>query len=133
MTAQATLPTDVAPAWGAVPDAPRAHLHALRQLVLEEAAALSIPLTETLKWGQPAFLPPKKDGTTIRLGWSDKHPGEARRFVHCQTSLVSTWRDLFPDLTYDGNRAICLPPNSPLPEAPLRHAIAMALTYHRKG
>ena len=34
---------------------------------------------------------------------------------------------------FSGNRAILLDPDRPLPEAELRHCIALALTYHSKG
>ncbi len=129
--------TQPAPAIGEVldqlPDAPRARLMQMRGLILAAATATqTAPLTETLKWGQPAFLPARKDGTTIRLGWSEKMPETCAFLVHCQTDLLSRYRQLFPtEFTYDGNRAVLVPTEGPFPEAALQQMAAMALTYHR--
>ncbi|MCR9079043.1 MAG: DUF1801 domain-containing protein [Hyphomonadaceae bacterium] len=130
-------PPDVAAALDACPRAARASAAALRALIFETAASLPEvgPLTETLKWGQPAYLTAQsKSGTTIRLGW-DADGGAIRLFVHCQTSLVDAWRQRYGDeLTFVGNREISIPTDTDLPRAPLQHCIAMALTYHsRKG
>ena len=58
-------------------------LHEMRALIFAAAEATgTAPLTETLKWGQPAYLPAKRAGTTIRLGVEGGHPA---LFVHCQT------------------------------------------------
>ena len=110
-------------------------MQSLRQTIFEVAAATEAgPLTETLKWGQPAYLTEvTRSGTTLRLGYV---PGEAlplRLYVHCQTNLVDRYRDRFGDvLRFEGNRAICLPETAEaVTNAPLRHCIAMALTYHR--
>jgi len=58
-------------------------------------------------------------------------------YVHCQTTLVSTFRQLYRDqLTFGGNRSILLEADRPLSKAAkaaLRHCIALALTYHRSG
>ena len=64
--------------------------------------------------------------------------GDAREryalYVHCQTTLVSTFRELYRDaLTFGGNRSILMDADAPLPKEPLRHCIALALTYHRSG
>ena len=50
---------------------------------------------------------------------------------NCQTQLVDTFRTRFPELTYQGNRAIHLCAGQPLPRDPLGECIALALTYHR--
>jgi len=107
----------------------------LRRLILETANCNERigDLQETLKWGQPSYLPVRpKTGTTIRI---DRDPGEESGialFVNCRTSLVSEWRGLFPHLTYGGDRSVHLRLDAPLPEDALRQMIAMALTYHRK-
>ena len=128
-------PPDVAAALDACPRAARASVVAVRALILETAASLPEvgPLTETLKWGQPAYLTAQsKSGTTIRLGW-DADGGAISLFVHCQTSLVDTWRQRYGDeLTFVGNREISIPTDTDLPRAPLQHCIAMALTYHSR-
>lgn len=130
-------PPDVAAALGACPRAARASVTALRALIFETAAELSEvgTLTETLKWGQPSYLTQaSKSGTTIRLGW-DEDGGAISLFVHCQTSLVDTWRQRYGnELIFVGNREISIPTDTDLPRASLQHCIAMALTYHsRKG
>lgn len=127
-------PARVAAAYDALPAKLRTYLLSLRTMILKVAAddPRVGPVTETLKWGQPAYLTEAtKSGTTIRLGFSKKSPDIAMLFVHCQTSLVGQWRDLYDDiLSFEGNRAILLDLGKPRPDAPLRHCIAMALTYH---
>jgi hypothetical protein len=119
-----------------LPAAPRVCLTQLRALVFDTAAKTPGvgPLTETLKWGEPAFLTTAtKSGTTLRLGWKPAAPDTAQVLVHCSTTLVNEWRDLYSGtLTFSGTRAIDLDINAPLPQAPLSHCIAMALTYHAR-
>ncbi len=107
-----------------------ARLTEMRALILAAAEATgTAPLTETLKWGQKAFLPAKRDGTTLRLGTES---GQPALFVHCQTDLVGRYRALFPDeFTYSGNRAVVLPADGPFSEAAFQQIAAMALAYHR--
>lgn len=114
----------------ALPVAHRDRLLAMRDLIYAAATATdTLPLTETLKWGQPAFLPAKRAGTTLRLGVEAEHPA---LFVHCQTDLVSRYRVVFPEeFTYSGNRAVLLPATGPFREAAFQQIAAMALTYHR--
>ena len=52
-------------------------------------------------------------------------------YFHCLTTLVATFRELYPDeLSFEGNRAIIFSEDEALPEDALRHCIALALTYH---
>ncbi len=52
-------------------------------------------------------------------------------YFHCQTDLVATFRELYPDeFRYDGNRCILFKAADAIPEQPLRHCLALALTYH---
>lgn len=129
-------PADVQAVYGGYPTPAQAYLLSLRDLIFEMAIATPgvDKLTETLKWGEPAYLThASKSGTTIRLGWNAKTPGTARLFVHCQTSLIEEWRAHYSDtLTFEGNRAIALNINTPLPRAALSHCIAMAFTYHAR-
>ncbi len=89
-------------------------------------------LSETLKWGEPAYLTSKpKTGTTIRIDWKPKKPDQLAMYVSCNTNLISTFRSLFADeLEYEGNRAILFPLAKPLPKKQLSICIRMALTYH---
>ncbi len=116
-----------------MPEQPRARLLRLRALIHAAGRATDTgPLTETLKWGQMAFLPARRAGTTLRLSWSQATPDVCRLLVHCQTTLVDRFRDRFPDgFAYEGNRAVCIPVAGPMPEAAFQQMAAMALTYHR--
>ena len=50
-----------------------------------------------------------------------------------QSGLVEAFRALYPDeMTFEGNRAIVFGADEPVPEAALRHCIALALTHHRR-
>ena len=129
-------PPEVLAVFDACPPEARALLLALRKLVFGTAASLPDAgrIAETLKWSEPAYLTEApKSGTTIRLAWSPKRPGSAGLFVNCQTTLLDDWRSLYGgQLDLVGNREIRLPLGQPLPVAPLRHCIAMALTYHQR-
>jgi hypothetical protein len=71
------MPVDVAEIFAAYPAAIRTKLKAVRQLIFEVAKTTDgiAPLQETLKWGEPAYLPAaSKIGSTIRLGWKRSAP-----------------------------------------------------------
>jgi hypothetical protein len=52
-------------------------------------------------------------------------------YFHCQTDLVATFRELYPeDFSYGGNRSILLNAEDEVAEPALRHCLALALTYH---
>jgi Domain of unknown function (DU1801) len=105
----------------------------LRELIFDTARALPAvgELEETLKWGEPAYITSQaKSGSLVRLGWKVKDPANIRVLFHCQTNLVETFRTLFADeLVFEGNRAIVLKVNEPLPKPALRLCIEAALTY----
>ena len=127
--------------FAAYPKRVQAKLLALRKLILETAAKTPGvgALDETLKWGQPSYLTNEtRSGSTIRIDRVKPEPGDDTEryalYVHCQTTLVSTFRQLYRDqLDFGGNRSILLDADRPLPKAALRHCIALALTYHRSG
>jgi len=110
----------------------QAKLLRLRKLVLDTAAKMDgVAVEETLKWGQPSYL--AKGGSTIRI---DAVKGEAARvamYFICHTDLIATFRELYPELDYDGNRAILLEVRGKLPEDALRHCISLALSYRKRG
>ena len=56
--------------------------------------------------------------------------GQYAVYFHCQTNLVATFRELYPELSYGGNRSILLDAADQIPETALRHCVALALTYH---
>ncbi len=107
----------------------------LRDMLFEQAETLEVgPLTETLKWGQPAYLTQASGaGTTVRLAWTETAPEVFQVLVHCQTTLIGEWRLKFDDvLEFDGNRAIRLRKRKDLPRDILAQCFAAALTYRRR-
>ena len=54
-------------------------------------------------------------------------------YFNCRTTLVYTFRTLFPELVYDGNRAILLPTDEEPPWDSLAVCITATLTYHRRA
>jgi len=124
--------TPAAAAFAAYPPQLRAKLKALRALILRTAKETEGvgPLEETLKWGQPSYLTKSNSGTTVRI---DRHGKGCALFVNCQTTLIAQYRDLYPrDLKYEGKRAIVFDIAKDPPIEPLRHCIALALTYHQR-
>jgi hypothetical protein len=117
----------------AYPRPVKAKLLALRRLILDTAKTTNgVGLVEeTLKWGQPSYLTPEtKSGSTIRIDQVKADAGQYAVYFHCQTNLVETFRELYPELRYGGNRCILLDAEDKVPEAALRHCVALALTYH---
>lgn len=116
------------------PEPVRQQLLSLRALIFETAKATEGVglLEETLKWGQPSYLTPKtKSGSTIRIDQVKKGEGAFALYVHCQSGLVRQFKELYDtELRFDGKRAILFDLDTSLPEEPLRHCVALALTHH---
>jgi len=112
----------------------RAELLFLRQLMYDVASETPGvgELKETLKWGQPSYMPAKaKIGTTVRLGQIPAEPGSYALYFHCQTTLVDTFKEIHPnEFKYQGNRAIIFNINTKILVPELKDCIALALTYH---
>lgn len=107
-------------------------LKQLRQLILATAEETNgvDKLLETIKWGEPAYI--TKTGSTIRMDWKQKTPEWYYMYFTCTTELVSTFRFIFgDDLKFEGNRAIALALNEPIPSQALKKCITLALTYHK--
>ena len=134
MIANPPLPPEVAAAFEAFPPAARARLLELRALIFKVAAATPGvgPLTEALKWSEPAYLTEaSKSGSTIRLGVTRADPPRCAIYLNCKTTLVEQSRATLGDvLGYEGNRAVLFEATGPLPTTALSQVIAMALTYH---
>ncbi len=124
-------------AFEAFPTGARRRLLRLRELIFKTAAATPGvgPLEETLKWGEPAYLTSQsKSGSTVRLGWKKARPTQIAMYFNCQTTLVDSFRTLFPkDFSFEGNRALLFDQAAAVPTDALGHCIAAALTYHRAG
>ena len=120
--------------FSAYPKPLQSKLLAVRRLIFETAKTTRGvgALQETLKWGQPSYLTPEtKSGSTIRIDQVKSVANQYAVYFHCQTDLVETFRELYPgELSYGGNRSILLNAQQEIPEAALRHCVALALTYH---
>jgi len=132
---RSAAPSDakVAAAFSSHPKRVREKLLALRRLIFDTAKATDGvgPLEETLKWGQVSYLTSEtKSGSTIRIDWVKSESEQYAIYFHCQTNLVETFRELYPELSYGGNRCILLDATEELPKDALRHCVGLALTYH---
>jgi Domain of unknown function (DU1801) len=112
----------------------RARLMVLRDLVFDVAAKTTGvgALQETLKWGQPSYLTAETgSGTTIRIDRVKANEGRCAMYFHCQSGLVETFRELYPDsFVFEGQRAIVFEATDRVPVRALRHCIGLALTHH---
>jgi hypothetical protein len=125
-------PPEVAVVFAAAPPQARKGLLALRALIFRVAASLPepAPVTEALRWGQPAYLVPK--GSTIRIGLPKS--GGFALYCHCRTSLVADFRDLVgPNARTEGNRAVLFQDPKDVDTAPVAQLIARASTWHRRS
>lgn len=105
-------------------------MHRLRSLIYEVAHEDGVDdLEECLKWGEPSYT--SKKGSTLRIDWKEKDPNHYAMYFHCKTSLVETFRELYPqEFRYSKNRAIVFPVESDIPEKELKHCVSLALRYH---
>ena len=130
------MQASVAGALSVFPKHVRRRLLEVRDLIFETAADIEGVglLTETLKWGEPAYLTEAtRSGNTIRLGWFRSSERECAVLFNCRTTLVDDFRGRFPGaFAYEKNRAILLDTREMLPKAPLSTCLGMALTYHRR-
>ena len=112
----------------------REQLLVLRDLILSTASTNPGvgSIEETLKWGEPAYVTSEtKAGTTIRIGWKKSAPNQFAMYFNCRTNLVDTFRTIYPELKYQGNRAIVFELDNAVPRDSLTHCVEMALTYHQ--
>ena len=127
------LPQNVKDVFDDIPDLIRPKLYRLREIIYEVASHTPGvgPLEETLKWGDPSYVTSTtKSGSLVRINKRGKEGCAV--YFHCQTSLVSTFRQLYPQLTYEGERAILLKAKEPIPEDILRDCVRRAFTYNLK-
>lgn len=115
-------------------EAERRVLLALRNLILQTAAEDERigPLTETLKWGEPAFLTEEtKSGSTLRLGRSSLSKTPAL-FVNCSTPLLAHLQEIDQGgvLEYHGLRDIAVPEITSRNRSMIQTCIRRTLTYH---
>lgn len=119
-------------AFAAMPKAVRGHALRLRSLILEVARSNAEigALTETLKWGQPAYLTSgPKTGTTVRIGVTKSE--DYGLYVPCSTTLMPAFAAQFgSDFKIDGARGLIFGQDAPQPEEAVRLLIYRAMTYH---
>jgi len=110
----------------------RSKLLSLRELIFEVAPKTKGigELEEALRWGEPSYLTTEShSGSMIRIN-KLKSEGQYAMYFHCQTSLIDTFRGIYPELTYQGNRAIVFDENEKIPISKIRHCVSLALTYN---
>ncbi len=127
----AALPPVVRALFDSWPQTQAAVLEHLRRLILGQAARLPEigSGTETLRWGQSAFLTPDT-GAACALGL-----GLAQQdfdvFVQCRTGLIETFpAGLGAAQRDNGNRPVLFRTKAEIDKAALRFPIPRALTYH---
>lgn len=103
----------------------------LRDLIIDTAASDPRvgPLTESLKWGQPAFRPKAANtGTTLRVA---AHKSAAfALYAPCSTTVIPTHAQRFAGADrIDGNRAILFDRPDQIDADRLRLTILHGLTY----
>jgi len=65
------------------------------------------------------------------MDWKPKDPDAIKVYFHCQTILVETFKEIYPDeFEYEGKRAIVIPLSTPFESGPLSHCLKMILKYH---
>ena len=116
-------------------DAVRGALMALREIIFVTAEEYDEvgELEETLKWGNPSYLTYNpKSGTTIRLSQLCSNAEEYAMSVHCQSTLISEFKEVYPELKYDENRSVIFNIKETLPRKTVKHFIYLALSYHHR-
>lgn len=127
--------SEVAAKFSAYPSQVRPKLLALRELVFQAAATAEGvgEIEESLKWGEPAYIPRNKSGSTVRMDWKKNDPNHYAMYFNCQTNLVETFRTLFPnDFKFEGNRALVFSLEDKIPKDSLAMCVVASLTYHLK-
>ena len=134
MAARRALDPSVRAVFDAYPQPVRDALLDLRRLILDTAAATPGvgAVSEALRWKQPSYLTPEtRAGTTIRIDALKGSADGYALYVNCKTSLVESYKHLYPDsFRFEGQRAMLFSAGAPPPREALRHCIALALTYH---
>jgi len=125
---------EVATVFKSYPPVFKIKLLKLRKLIFEvskENDQIGL-LDETLKWGQPSYLPETKNvGTTVRIHWLRSRPDQFGMYFNCNTKLILQIKRKFGStFKYEGKRAIIFDKTAVLPVAELKECIEMAFLYH---
>jgi hypothetical protein len=138
MSVHRVLDPAVKAVFASYPQEMRNALEDLRETILNVADAVKGvgKIEESLKWGQPAYRPVSpQTGTTLRVGAVTGSRSEYALFFHCQTTLADDFEQLYPGMfRIVDKRSLVFTLGEVAPDMPLRHCIALALTYHlREG
>jgi hypothetical protein len=121
-------------AFDAAPPAARPGMLALRHLIFTVAGATRGigPLTEALRWGQPAYLTlATRSGCSLRIGPTSTGFG---LFVHCRTTLIKDFlAGPGADFRTEGSRAVLFNDGEGVDHPALNFLIARALTRHQRN
>lgn len=133
----AAIPAEVRAVYEAAPAPARKGLYRLRDLVLAQAALMPQigPVTEALRWGQPAFLT-LQTGAACSLRIGPTKSGGFALFVHCQSGLIGPFAiGAGAGLRFDGSRAVLFDALDQIEGAQISVLIGQALAYHltRRG
>ena len=108
----------------------RSHLLALRAYLFVVAKKHQVGrVQESLKWGEPSYL--VKGGSPVRMAWNAKRPNQYGLYFQCQSKLVETFKILFGNLTYEGNRAILFG-DEPFPSPEIESCLLLAFGYKKR-
>lgn len=110
----------------------RSTLLEIREMIFVQTVLLNIPITETIRWWQPSYIPVAKNtGTTIRI---DKFGDtQVALFFNCKTTIVQDIKNRFADqVQYSKNRAIVLDAGQALPSEIIQYAIQSGLSYFKQ-
>lgn len=123
---------DMRAAFDAIPEDVQGAARHLRALILTVADDLPQTggIVETLKWGQPSYLPKRpRVGTTVRIGCPKT--GGLGLYVPCSTTLIEDFRTVAPvHFVFDGKRGVVFPDGRVKDHDALAVLIGRALTYH---
>lgn len=121
----------VAEKFNAYPQKIRPLMEALRGAVYEIANTQpGMHVEESLKWGEPSYC--CKGGSAIRMDWKQKNPEVLSLYFNCNTTLIETFKEIFPTtFEYVGRREIRLPVEEKLPLIELKQCFDLALKYHK--
>lgn len=123
---------DVKRAFESLPSSHKPYAYQLRDLVWQVADDMDLgcEVVETLKWGEPSYLPAKpKIGSTLRIGQFDDT--YIALYFNCQTMLVENFRSMFGgDVEYSKNRAVLFNVTEPLPESIVKTCATRTFRYH---
>ena len=126
------MPPQVRAVFDTWPAPVQSGLTRLRALIFAEAALLPAigPLTEALRWGQPAYLT-LQTGAACSLRLGPGKAGDFALFVHCRTDLIQAF-SAGPGhgARVQGTRAVLFATPADIPEPAVSHLIRSALTYH---